>query len=287
MVGSLGKTSMSLIVFLAVVLLFYASSFAPAYAQDSNCGDFGSQEEAQAELDADPSDPNGLDADDDGEACEDFDFGNGTGDGNENSDDVVSGDQSNSPGDDQQEDDQDCPVPEEVNTTIGSGDEQSPVFDVTGGSFRVTIDVEPTSQDASLAGVTVFVRTESDEPVTRIAAEGGGAETSIVNAGEDSFFLDILAANANYEITVEDCTGDTGNDGGSGNDDTGGDTDDDASNDTNDSNDDDASNDVIDDTIPDKDLPNTGGSFALAAGGAVFLSLYGALVAWRLKSRER
>lgn len=35
-----------------------------------NCGDFECQEEAQAFLDADPSDPEGLDDDDDGIACE-------------------------------------------------------------------------------------------------------------------------------------------------------------------------------------------------------------------------
>ena len=40
---------------------------------DLNCADFASQEEAQATLDADPSDPNGLDADGDGIACEDLD----------------------------------------------------------------------------------------------------------------------------------------------------------------------------------------------------------------------
>jgi hypothetical protein len=38
---------------------------------DLNCDDFATQEDAQAELDADPSDPNGLDGyDDDGIACE-------------------------------------------------------------------------------------------------------------------------------------------------------------------------------------------------------------------------
>ncbi len=37
---------------------------------DMDCADFASQAEAQAALDADPSDPNGLDADDDGIACE-------------------------------------------------------------------------------------------------------------------------------------------------------------------------------------------------------------------------
>ncbi len=37
---------------------------------DLDCADFASQAEAQAVLDADPTDPNGLDADNDGIACE-------------------------------------------------------------------------------------------------------------------------------------------------------------------------------------------------------------------------
>lgn len=45
----------------------------PAAAQetaDLDCADFATQAEAQATYDADPSDPNGLDADSDGIACE-------------------------------------------------------------------------------------------------------------------------------------------------------------------------------------------------------------------------
>ncbi|MCI0849936.1 MAG: excalibur calcium-binding domain-containing protein, partial [Chloroflexi bacterium] len=62
-----------------------------ASAQDIyNCDDFTYQEEAQDVLDADPSDPNGLDGDNDGIACEALpsqpangngDDGNGDGDG--------------------------------------------------------------------------------------------------------------------------------------------------------------------------------------------------------------
>lgn len=51
-----------------VALLMLAAS--PALAQDLDCGSFGSQAEAQAALDADPSDPNLLDSDGDGIACE-------------------------------------------------------------------------------------------------------------------------------------------------------------------------------------------------------------------------
>ncbi|WP_236788864.1 calcium-binding protein [Amycolatopsis sp. GM8] len=41
-----------------------------AATADKDCGDFQYQEDAQAVLDADPSDPNRLDADNDGKACE-------------------------------------------------------------------------------------------------------------------------------------------------------------------------------------------------------------------------
>jgi hypothetical protein len=62
---------------------------APAIAQDDdlNCEDFATEAEAQATLDADPSDPNNLDGDDDGFACEDFGLpSGGGGDGNEDID---------------------------------------------------------------------------------------------------------------------------------------------------------------------------------------------------------
>ena len=57
-----------------------AWEFVPsAFAQeDLDCADFATQEEAQAVLDVDPSDPNGLDADSDGIACEELPGGGGT-----------------------------------------------------------------------------------------------------------------------------------------------------------------------------------------------------------------
>ena len=44
-------------------------------AADLDCDDFATQAEAQAEYESDTSDPNGLDADNDDEACETFDYG--------------------------------------------------------------------------------------------------------------------------------------------------------------------------------------------------------------------
>lgn len=50
-------------------------SAGPASAAiDLDCGDFPNQAAAQAVLVGEPSDPNGLDADGDGQACEDFDY---------------------------------------------------------------------------------------------------------------------------------------------------------------------------------------------------------------------
>src|SRR4028118_1750359 len=49
----------------------------PALAQEDqyDCASFGSQESAQSELNRDPRDPNNLDPDSDGQACEDYDYG--------------------------------------------------------------------------------------------------------------------------------------------------------------------------------------------------------------------
>lgn len=54
------------------------TSSAPPSSEDLDCSDFGSRAEAQAALDADPSDPNGLDAEGDGQACEASSFGGGS-----------------------------------------------------------------------------------------------------------------------------------------------------------------------------------------------------------------
>src|SRR5918995_4043764 len=48
---------------------------------DLDCADFPTQREAQVVLERDPSDPNGLDADNDGIACEELAGGGGGGDG--------------------------------------------------------------------------------------------------------------------------------------------------------------------------------------------------------------
>jgi hypothetical protein len=81
----MGSKTLTLIV---VVLVLAAGSIArityeqttrPALAQEDlyDCQSFGSQESAQAELERNPSDPYNLDPDQDGQACEDYNYGSG------------------------------------------------------------------------------------------------------------------------------------------------------------------------------------------------------------------
>jgi hypothetical protein len=55
--------------------LAYPGKPAEAQADQYDCASFGSQVSAQVELDSDPGDPNNLDPDGDGQACEDYAYG--------------------------------------------------------------------------------------------------------------------------------------------------------------------------------------------------------------------
>jgi hypothetical protein len=55
---------------LSLVAVLMLASAASAQSVDLNCVDFATQEEAQAVYDQDPSDPNDLDANGNGVACE-------------------------------------------------------------------------------------------------------------------------------------------------------------------------------------------------------------------------
>ncbi len=55
---------------IALGLTLFAPSLGAQNSGDLNCSDFDTPAEAQAVLVQDPSDPNNLDADDDGRACE-------------------------------------------------------------------------------------------------------------------------------------------------------------------------------------------------------------------------
>src|SRR5215208_821786 len=55
--------------------IIYPSKPAAAQADQYDCASFGSQESAQVVLDGDPSDPNNLDSDGNGIACDNYPYG--------------------------------------------------------------------------------------------------------------------------------------------------------------------------------------------------------------------
>jgi hypothetical protein len=110
-----------------------------------------------------------------------------------------------------------CPGAEVVNTTTGTGNQQSPTFGIEGDSFQITITVVPTSSDPDLAGVTAsIINAENNQDVTSINKEASGTESSIVNAGPGRFYLDLNTANADYAVVVEDCIDSDDDDSGGG-----------------------------------------------------------------------
>jgi len=58
--------------------LIYPTAPAAAQADQYDCASFGSQQSAQAELERHPNDPNNLDTDGNGRACDDYDYSTST-----------------------------------------------------------------------------------------------------------------------------------------------------------------------------------------------------------------
>ncbi len=58
--------------------IVHPSKPAAAQVNQYDCASFGSQEAAQAELERDPSDPNDLDSDGNGRACDNYAYGTNT-----------------------------------------------------------------------------------------------------------------------------------------------------------------------------------------------------------------
>jgi hypothetical protein len=85
MLRRMGTTTLRLLVIGLVLLaglvsrvtyeqLIHPRERAAAQSNQYNCASFGSQQSAQAELERDPSDPNDLDSDGNGRACDDYDY---------------------------------------------------------------------------------------------------------------------------------------------------------------------------------------------------------------------
>ena len=264
--GHISNSRKILMLIVAVVLAggLLASS-AWAQTSDRDCKDFATQAEAQAVLDADPSDPNGLDRDNDGMACDDFDFGgaapvappvaettmqettmNQTTTLQTTIEETTSSPEVSQPQETTEEDstsqttpsnDEDCPGAEEVASLGPETETQQEAFSVSSDSFRVNFDVVINDDIGGLVEVDI---TQDDGLVEFENVEETETGSFIVLEGPGEFNLEVKVGgnDAEYTVTVEDCVGDSGNE-----------EDLDTTPDM----------DVIDDIDTNKPLPNTGG----------------------------
>jgi hypothetical protein len=137
-------------------------------------------------------------------------------------------------------------------------------FTITGERFRLTYE----TTDADESGLPFFDVTVLDQAGKEV---GGrvifevGIQQELVRASPGRFNIETSAEDLKYKLTVEDCTGDENPSGGSGGGSGGPASDDQYGNDG-------EPPDVIDDTISDEPLPNTGGVplLGLAAFGLMF-----------------
>jgi hypothetical protein len=139
--------------------------------------------------------------------------------------------------------DEGCENPQEVTSFTGTENQRTDPFEITGETFRLRYETAPEGADPFLPTVEVDVLNAQGQPTGEgfLAFEGEDGTENVL-AGPGTFRLEIRAEDASYRITVEDCT-ETAQEPPP--DDQPGDVDD--------------PDDVVDDSIPDKPLPNTGG----------------------------
>ncbi|TCJ16766.1 hypothetical protein E0L93_08560 [Rubrobacter taiwanensis] len=97
-----------------------------------------------------------------------------------------------------------------VQTFTGTGNQTTPVFNITGDSFRIsyTTTAGTVTGDGSQGVVfDVTVYDENDEFITSASQERAGSDSTFVNEGPGRFYLEIFSANAEWSVEVEDCTG--------------------------------------------------------------------------------
>ena len=104
----------------------------------------------------------------------------------------------------------DCPGAEEVEESPfeGPGNQVTDLFNIEGDEFLVTLDVEAQGGSGTEPDVDIIVLDEDDNVVDDFVTQGEGVESFLVDEGPGDFALDIAATNADYTITVDDCTGD-------------------------------------------------------------------------------
>jgi hypothetical protein len=105
-----------------------------------------------------------------------------------------------------------------VETFSGSNSQITSPFEITGNTFRLTLEAEPVRQgEHASIFIESFEETEGNIPFGNLdvnPVEGQVTQTANVLEGPGTFNLEIEANNTRYEITVEDCGGRGGTTGG-------------------------------------------------------------------------
>jgi hypothetical protein len=139
-------------------------------------------------------------------------------------------------------------------------------FPITGESFRLTYEITDTDQ-SGFPFLDVTVLDQAGKEVDSQVLFDKGVVMKVVRAGPGRFDFQAIAEDLTYKLTIEDCTG-GGNSSGGQNVPTNPIPEDQYRRDV-----DPPNEDVIDDTISDHPLPNTGGVplLGLAAFGSIFV----------------
>ena len=178
-----------------VFLVILATCFAhKAAAQDIlNCSSFATQEEAQAELNRNPSDPNDLDGDNDGSACEDLPSG-----GNVITDP--------GPGS--------CLGARELmNESAGGPGITSKAFDpfaTNSPSFLVTVSTTATPNAEIFPGISVGIyddsQTGDEAKIASPSVDAGETKSFLIKEGTGLYDVSVAGTDTKYTIVVEECT---------------------------------------------------------------------------------
>ena len=101
-----------------------------------------------------------------------------------------------------------CPGAQVVNTFTGNGNQQTPLFNITGNQFGITTNVTGNTNNQMV--FNIVVKDQQGNTIDTFNPQQPGTDSTIVDAGPGQFSLNILAANNNFTVTVEDCTGSQG-----------------------------------------------------------------------------
>ena len=101
-----------------------------------------------------------------------------------------------------------CPGAQVVNTFTGNGNQQTPPFNITGNQFGITTNNTGTANNQMVS--SIVVKDQQGNTIDTFNPQQPGTDSTIVDAGPGQFSLNILAANNNFTVTVEDCTGSQG-----------------------------------------------------------------------------